>query len=92
MGNGDSPATKADLQQLESRIRSEMQQLNDTLIEAFRDMKTELLKGFAHFAQPIGDRIKLTENETSSLRSRMAAVEERLTEIEMKINFPPRPQ
>lgn len=58
------PATKQDLQDLK-----------EELIEAMRDMQTEVLRAFHNWARPTD--VKLRSHE-----ERIALLEERLTEIE----------
>jgi len=65
MPNQDErPATKHDLDQLETR-----------LVEATRDMQTEVLRAFHNWARPA--EVKLRSHE-----ERLTLLEERISEIE----------
>ncbi len=65
MPNQDErPATKHDLDQLEAR-----------LVEATRDMQTEVLRAFHNWARPA--EVKLRSHE-----ERLTLLEERISEIE----------
>ena len=65
MANQDErPATKHDLDQLEAR-----------LVEATRDMQTEVLRAFHNWARPA--EVKLRSHE-----ERLTLLEERISEIE----------
>ena len=96
MDDPNAPATKADLEALEERmnerhemLRTEVQHGFDDLKEAFRDGQTELLKAFYSFAQTTQKRLTEVEREAAGLKERLAIVEERLTDVERKLNTPP---
>ena len=42
----DEPATKQDLHESERRLRQDVRSQHDELIEAMRDMQTEVLRAF----------------------------------------------
>jgi hypothetical protein len=88
MEDGNEPATKQDLQQM----RSEFQHAFDDLKETLRDVQTELLKAFYAFAQSTDAKLKESEISDMLLRQRLTAVEFRLTEVEKRLNLPPRAQ
>ena len=88
MENGHEPATKRDI----SELRSEMKDMEDRLVEAFRDGQTELLKAFYSFAQSADAKFKETEIADFMLRQRLTAVESRLTEVEKRLHLPPQTQ
>lgn len=72
-------ATKQDLQDLKRELERElgerMDQMRDHLIEAMRDMQTEVLRAFHNWASP-------TEIKMRSHEERLTLVEERLRQIE----------
>jgi hypothetical protein len=96
MENGDQPATKKDLGELRTelkqdneQLRSELHHAYDDLKEMFRDGQTELLKAFYSYAQSTDAKLKESEVADMLLRSRLTAVESRVTEIERRVNQPP---
>lgn len=68
-------ATKQDLQDLKRELGERMDQMQDHLIEAMRDMQTEVLRAFHNWASP-------TEIKMRSHEERLTLVEERLRQIE----------
>ena len=64
-------------------------ELRDSLIEQMRDMQTELLRGFAAFSEGQTIRLRKVEADQSNLDTalsgRVAIVERRLTEIELRL-------
>jgi len=104
MENGDAPATKRDLQQLEDRlvehVHQQVRQSEERLLEHMRDMQTELLRAFLPFQESISARLQSYEikqqgNETIAkaeqheIRERMNILERRLFQIEKKLLLDP---
>ncbi len=99
MENGHEPATKRDIGELRTEMaelkqnveemRSEFHHAYDDLRETIRDTQTEMLKAFYGFAQSTDAKLKESELADMMLRSRLSAVESRVTEIERRINQPP---
>ena len=96
----NSPATKGDLQELATQLRTEFQQgvtqLRsefqhgfDDLKEAMRDNQTEMLKAFYSFIQSNQERFKAAEDAESALKKRLAVLEDRMIEVERRLNMPP---
>jgi hypothetical protein len=83
--NGHEPATKADLAALEQRLT---QGLTDAFTEAIRDSETRLLKAFYGFTETVQVRFKTADDTEANLKKRLAVVEERLMEVEKRLNFP----
>ena len=73
MANGNEPATKADLHQLEQ-----------TLAESIHDSETRLLKAFYTFAESNQQRRSQVEGNTKAVISRLATLE-----VEKRLNMPP---
>ena len=96
MENGDRPATRQDIEQLRIETRQDIEQLRsefhhgfDDLKEAMRDVQTELLKAFYGYTQTTDVKLKEAETSDIGLRQRLTVVEERLLEVEKRLNFPP---
>src|SRR5579864_5784870 len=75
-------ATKLDIEQL----RSEMNHIHQDLVERIGDGETRLLKAFYGFGQSNSKRIAEVEGNEWALRSRVATLEDRLMEIEKRLN------
>ena len=73
----NAPATKGDVQ---DAVQG--------LMEAMRDIQTELLKAFYNFARSNEARLTEAERESAAVKERLAIVESRLTELERRIAFP----
>jgi flagellar biosynthesis/type III secretory pathway protein FliH len=74
---------------LEARFDARMEQLETRLVEKMRDMQTQLLRGFASFSEAQTLRLRKVEADQSNLNAsisgRMAVLERRLLEIEMRL-------
>ena len=81
MNNGHEPATKADLAALEQR-------LTESLTEAIRNNETHILKAFYGFTESVQARFKAADDTEANLKKRLTLVEERLMEVEKRLNFP----
>jgi hypothetical protein len=88
MENGNQPATKHDL----AEVRTEMKAMEDRLIEAFRDSQTELLKAFYSFTESNRQRVSQLEGNQASLITRVGALEDRMTDLQLRTITPPRTQ
>ena len=103
MENRDAPATKGDiadvsekLDQLRSdtnekfdQLRSEMGHQYNDVVERIADSQTQLLRAFYDFAQSDQKRMTALEGNEAAIRSRLATIEDRLLEVEKRLNMPP---
>ena len=89
-------ANKADLTALEQRLtganKADLaaleQRLTETFTEVLRDNETHLLKAFYGFTESVQARFKAAEDDDANLKKRLGVIEERLLEVEKKLNFP----
>ena len=88
MENGNQPATKQDI----AEVRTEMKAMEDRLIQAFRDSQTELLKAFYSFTESNRQRVSQLEGNQASLITRVGALEDRMTDLQLRTITPPRTQ
>jgi hypothetical protein len=79
---------KADMQGL----RTEMQAMGDHLVESMRDIQTELLKAFYSFTESNRQRVSQLEGNQATLIARVGTLEDRVLELERRINFPNHPK
>jgi hypothetical protein len=96
MEDRDAPATKGDLADLESRLkesieilRSEMNHQYRELVERISDTQTEVLRAFYSFAQTNNKRVLEVEGNEAALRGRLGTLEDRVLDIEKRLNLPP---
>jgi hypothetical protein len=92
----NAPATKGDIAYLETRLdqriemlRTEVQHGYNDLRESIRDSQTELLKAFYSFGQSNSKRFAELEGNEAAIRSRLGTIEDRLMELERRVNTPP---
>jgi len=74
MNNGNQPATKADIEGLHEQIR---------------DSETKLLTAFYEFAKVNQNRLSELEGSDAVLKRRIGSIEDRLLEVEKRLNMPP---
>jgi hypothetical protein len=89
MNNGDSPATKHDLQQAVEQLRSEMNHGYNDLIERITDGETRVLKAFYGYAESNQKRMEQLEDSDGRLIRRIHTLEDRLLQVEKRLNLPP---
>src|SRR5580704_7534040 len=78
-------ALEARLNERHEILRSEMAHGYHDLKESMRDMQTELLKVFYNFGVSNSKRLVEIEGNEASMRSRLATIEDRLTELERRV-------
>jgi hypothetical protein len=76
----NAPATKGDVQDSRSEI-----------VETMRDIQTELLKAFYSFGESNRQRVTQLEGNQAALITRLGVLEDRMLELERKVNFPQHP-
>src|SRR5579863_6736091 len=70
--------------EIRKEIRAEIQENNGVIMEAIRDMQTELLRGMERFARGNFSRLHRLESSDDDLNERINALEERVTALETK--------
>lgn len=70
-------------------LRSEMHHMYDNLVERMADSETKLLKAFYSYAEGNDKRVGQIETSNASMLGRLATVENRVLEIEKRLNLPP---
>jgi len=96
MDDRSTPATRGDIVDLETKLdekidqlRSEVQHGHRDLVERIADSETRLLRAFYDFAQSNQKRMMELEGNEAAIRSRMATIEDRLLQVEKRLNMPP---
>ena len=84
------------IQELEARLIERHEQLRaevnhgySDLVERITDSETRLLKAFYNFAQSNSKRMTELEGNEAAIRSRIGTIEDRLMEVERRLNIPP---
>jgi hypothetical protein len=86
----DRTIVKEEIQAIESRpSKDEMHAMGDEIIEAVRDMQTEMLRGLERFSRGNFSRFHTIETTQADVNTRLGLVEERLLAVEIRI--PPQP-
>jgi Skp family chaperone for outer membrane proteins len=83
---------KADVAALKQDIEQSRAEFNhgfDDLKETMRDAQTEILKAFYGYTQTADARFKESDGSIVALKQRLSVVEERLLEVEKRLNLPP---
>jgi len=70
-------------------LRSEMNHQYRELVERISDTQTEVLRAFYSFAQTNNKRVLEVEGNEAALRGRLGTLEDRVLEIEKRLNLPP---
>jgi hypothetical protein len=95
-----TPATKGDLLDLRDELKGDINFLRDEfkgdinflreeLLEAIHDSQTALLKAFYGFGETVRNRFQEQDQTEVSLKRRMGTLEDRILEIEKRLNMPP---
>jgi len=94
MDNSLQPATKGDVAEVKQQVemlRSEMNHIHDVLVERIADSETKLLKAFYTFAESNQTRLATIETDSEAVKKRVGILEERVLQLERKVNFPNHP-
>ena len=73
----------------EERIVKLVADTEERTVELIRDVETKLLNAFYGYAKSNDRRVLEVEGNEAVLRSRLATLETRVTEIEGRLNMPP---
>ena len=61
----------------------------NALVDRIAECETKLLQAFYTYAESNQKRVAAIETESAGLKSRLSTIEERLTEVEKRLNMPP---
>jgi uncharacterized membrane-anchored protein YhcB (DUF1043 family) len=85
----DNRDLRTELKQDNEMLRSEMHHIYDNLVERIADSETKLLQAFYNFADANNKRLGQAEANGALVLVRLASVENRVLEIEKRLNLPP---
>ena len=88
MNNGSAPATKQDLTDLKTELLAADARLKEELLEAMHDIETHLLKAFYGYTESTQRHLKELDRAHISVHERLGTLEDRIQELERRINFP----
>jgi hypothetical protein len=80
---------KGDMSSLRDEVKGDIGSVRDELIEAIHDGQTALLKAFYGFSETVRNRFQEQDQTEVSLKRRMSTLEDRMVEIEKRLNMPP---
>lgn len=86
-----APATKGDIEDARTEMNAMEHRVVGSLTETMREIKSEMLRAFYSFAESNLKRLAEIETEGEALKSRLATLEERLLQVERRVNFPNHP-
>jgi hypothetical protein len=104
MNDSNAPATKGDLQVLKGEIGAELKALDqrwegkmdvreqrmlDRVGSMIHDSETRLLQAFYGFAEATNKRLNQVDGNVAIFLNRLGTVEERLLNVEKRLNIPP---
>lgn len=103
MEDRNAPATKGDLADVRTELKAEIAEVRTEIalqrseathqyhdvVERISDSETRLLKAFYDFAQSNQKRVTELEGNEAAIRSRLATIEDRLLNVEKRLNMPP---
>jgi hypothetical protein len=81
----NTPVTKKDLQELKQALASDVEALKNELIEFVRGMETRLLSAFHGYTKGQQARLHDVETSEATIKVRLAALEERMLEVERRL-------
>jgi hypothetical protein len=84
----NAPVTRGDLEDALGAVET---RIIDRLTESIRDAQTEVLKAFYGFAESNRQRLSQLEGNQGALINRIGVLEDRMLELERKVNFPHQP-
>jgi hypothetical protein len=87
----NAPSTKGDIEDVRAEMTAMERRVIGGLTETMREIRTEMLKAFYAFAESNLKRLAEIETEGEALKSRLATLEERLLQVERRVNFPNHP-
>ena len=73
-------ASEDDANNLKRELKSDLTAFKEEIIQPIRERETKLLRAFREFTK---------RSDEAALRSRIAMIETRLTDIEHRLNLPP---
>jgi uncharacterized protein involved in exopolysaccharide biosynthesis len=80
---------RSEMKQDIEQLRSETNHQYNDLVERITDAETRLLKAFYNFGQTNSKRMTAVEDNEAAIRSRLGILEDRVMEVEKRLNMPP---
>src|SRR5215471_8673041 len=70
-------------------LRTEMHHMHHDLVERIKGKETKLLQAFYSYTESNQKRLAGVETEGASLKSRLSSLEDRVIELDKRLNMPP---
>ena len=85
----DGQTLRSELKHDVQILRSELNHVYDNLVERIADSETRLLQAFYAYAESNNKRMIQNEGNTAAFLNRIGALENRVLDIEKRLNMPP---
>ena len=80
---------RSEMKEMGEQLSSEMHHIYDDVVERMADSETRLLKAFYTYAESNNQRVAAVEGNEASLRIRVGTLEDRVLQLEKRLNMPP---
>jgi hypothetical protein len=91
MDDRKAPATKADLENFKIEVNARFETFEHRMEQFLSDMEGRIITSTYRLAESMQQRIKQNEGNQAAFNARLATLEERLTEVEKRLNLPQPP-
>ena len=81
----ESHPTRDEMHTLKAELKNDIHVMKDEIIEAMRDMQTEMLRGIERFARGNFSRFHTVETTQADVNTRLGLLEERLLAVELRV-------
>ena len=87
--NRSKPSTKADLEDFKIEVNTRFESFEHRLEQFLPEMEGRITTSNYRLAKSMQQRIKQGEGNQAAFSARLATLEERLLELEKRLNIPP---
>ena len=84
-----TPATKGDIEHFKVEVNLRFQAFEHRMEQLLSDMEGRIITSHYRLAESMQQRIKQAEGNQAAFNARLATIEERLLEVEKRLNIPP---
>jgi len=85
----NAPSTKGDLEDFQVEVNSRFEAFEHRMEQFLLDMEGRIITSNYRLAESMQQRIKQGEGNQAAFNARLATLEERLLEVEKRLNMPP---
>jgi hypothetical protein len=84
-----APSTRGDLEDFKVEVNARFEAFEHRMEQFLSDMEGRIITSNYRLAESMQQRIKQGEGNQAAFNARLASLEERLLEIEKRLNLPP---